>query len=208
MERLERKFGKYAIKNLMLHITILNAIMYVVAYVFRQNEILSYLVLNPDLVVKGQIWRIFTFVMVPPATSIFWIVFVLYFYYFIGTGLQSAWGDFKFNVYYFLGVLLTAAVSMVSGVTVDGTFLNLSLFFGFATLYPNMQVLLFFILPIKIKYLAYVYALSNLYFFITGSNAVRVVIIGSLLNFFIFFGKSLYRTLRYKIRTYRKRNRF
>lgn len=138
----------------------------------------------------------------------FWIVFVLYFYYFIGSGLQSAWGDFKFNVYYFLGVLLTAAVSMVSGVTVDGTFLNLSLFFGFATLYPNMQVLLFFILPIKIKYLAYVYALSNLYFFITGSNAVRVVIIGSLLNFFIFFGKSLYRTLRYKIRTYRKRNRF
>ena len=79
MERLERKFGKYAIKNLMLHIMILNAIMYVVAYVFRQNEILSYLVLNPDLVAKGQIWRIFTFVMVPPATSIFWIVFVLYF---------------------------------------------------------------------------------------------------------------------------------
>ena len=182
----------------MLHITILNAIMYVVAYVLRQPEILSYIVLDPALVMKGQIWRILTFVMVPPATSILWIVFVLYFYYFIGTGLQSAWGDFKFNVYYFLGMLLTAAVSMISGVVVDGTFLNLSLFFAFAVLYPNVQVLLFFILPIKIKYLAYVYALSNIYFFITGTHAIRAVIIGSLLNFFLFFGKTLYRTVRRK----------
>ena len=144
MERLERKFGKYAIKNLMLHIMILNAIMYVVAYVFRQNEILSYLVLNPDLVVKGQIWRIFTFVMVPPAMSIFWIVFVLYFYYFIGSGLQSAWGDFKFNVYYFLGVLLTAAVSMVSGVTVDGTFLNIAVFWFCYPLSQYAGVIIFY----------------------------------------------------------------
>lgn len=208
MNRLERKFGRYAIKNLMLHITILNAIVYVVVYVLRQTDLLAYLVLDPALVMKGQIWRIFTFVMVPPATSLIWIVFVMYFYYFIGTGLQSAWGNFKFNVYYFLGMLLTAAVSMISGAVVDGTFLNLSLFFAFAVLYPNMPILLFFILPVKIKYLAYVYALSNLYFLLTGTNAVRMMIIGSLLNFFLFFGKSLYRTIRYKIRTRNRKDRF
>ncbi len=208
LNKLNKKFGKYAIKNLMLHITILNAIIYVVAYVLNRTEILSYFILDPALVFKGQIWRVITFIFVPPASGIFFTIIALYFYYFIGTSLERTWGSFKFNIYYFLGVVLTVIASLISQIPVTGTFLNLSLFFAFAMLYPNMEILLFFILPVKIKYLAYANAVLYLYEIIIGSGSIRIAIIGSLLNFFLFFGKDFYKQLLLRIKTMKNRNRF
>jgi membrane associated rhomboid family serine protease len=208
LNKLNRKFGKYAIKNLMLHITILNAIVYVVTYILGRIDLLSYFILDPALVLKGQIWRIITFVFVPPGSGIFFTLIALYFYYFIGTSLERTWGSFKFNIYYLLGIILTVIASLVSQVPVTGTFLNLSLFFAFAMLYPNMEILLFFILPVKIKYLAYANAVLYLYEIIIGSNSIRIAIVGSLLNFFLFFGKDFYKQLLLRIKTIKNRNRF
>ncbi len=205
--KMERKFGKFAIKNLMLHITILNAIVYLASYIF-QLDLISYMALVPDLVMQGQVWRLITYVFVPPNVSIIFTAITLYFYYFIGISLERRWGSFKFNVYYLLGIILTAAASMISGFPVVGTFLNLSLFFAFAMLYPNMEVLFFFVIPLKVKYLAYFDAAFYAYIMIRGTASDRIAIIGSLLNFFIFFGPDIYKMIKLKIKVMKNRSRF
>ncbi len=207
--KLERKFGKFAIKNLMLHITILNAIVYLASYLFDNKlNLVSYMTLVPSLVAQGQIWRLITYVFVPPLGGLFFTAIALYFYYFIGISLERRWGSFKFNVYYFLGIILTAAASMISGYSVIGTYLNLSLFFAFAMLYPNMEILFFFVIPMKIKYLAYFDAAFYAYRLIVGTASDRIAIIGSVLNFFIFFGPDIYKAIKLKIKVLRNRSRY
>lgn len=206
--KLERKYGKFAIKKLMLHVTILNAIVYLASYLFDNTlNLVSYMALVPELVMQGQIWRLITYVLVPPLGVILFTAIALYFYYFVGITLENRWGSFKFNAYYFLGIILTAAASMISGQTVIGTFLNLSLFFAFAMLYPNMQILFFFVIPMKVKYLAYFNAAFYAYRLIAGTSSDRVAIIGSLLNFFIFFGADIYKLIKLKIKVIKNRNR-
>ncbi len=208
LNKMQRKFGRYAIPNLMMHITILNAIIYVAAYVLGQSQIINYLVMDPSLVLKGQVWRILTFVIVPPAANILTAALMLYFYYFIGRVLENAWGAFKFNVYYFAGLLISAIVSVIFQVPISGTFLNMSLYFAFAMMYPDMQVLLFFILPIKIKYLAWLNAAAYLVSLITGTMSTRIAIIGGLANFFLFFGKDMIDKIRLFIRRIKNKNRY
>lgn len=205
---MERKFGRFAIKNLMLHITILNAIVYLTSYLFTTFSLVSYMALVPNLVMQGQVWRIITYVFVPPNVSIILTAITLYFYYFIGLSLEHRWGSFKFNVYYLLGIILTAAASMISGYTIVGTYLNLSLFFAFAMLYPNMEVLFFFVIPLKVKYLAYLDAAFYAYVLIRGKAPDRIAIIGSLLNFFIFFGPDIYKLIKLKIKVMKNRSRY
>ena len=130
--------------------------------------------------------------------SIIWIIFSLYFYYFIGTALEQTWGTFKFNVYYLIGALGIIAAALISGEGYN-MYLNLSLFFAFATLFPDHQVMLFFFIPVRIKWLALLDALFFLISFIFGGWAVRASILLSLVNYFIFFGEDLVRTLRQKI---------
>ncbi|NMC57380.1 MAG: rhomboid family intramembrane serine protease [Eubacteriaceae bacterium] len=206
--KMERKFGRFAIKNLMLHITILNAIVYLTSYLFTTFSLVSYMALVPNLVMQGQVWRIITYVFVPPNVSIILTAITLYFYYFIGLSLEHRWGSFKFNVYYLLGIILTAAASMISGYTIVGTYLNLSLFFAFAMLYPNMEVLFFFVIPIKVKYLAYFDAAFYAYVLIKGTPNDRIAIIGSLLNFFIFFGPDIYKMIKLRIKVMKNRSRY
>jgi len=208
LNKLQRKYGKFAIPNLMLHITILNAIVYLSSYLFGTFDLISYMILDPELVMRGQVWRIITFVFVPPLQGLFFTAIALYFYYFVGTSLERQWGSFKFNVYYLLGIILTAAASLISGIPVAGTFLNLSLFFAFAMLYPNMEILFFFVIPLKVKYLAYFNALFYLITVINGSASERIAIIGSILNFLLFFGKDFYEAAKLKIKVWRNRRRY
>ena len=152
LNKLERKYGRYAIHGLMKYIVAANLAVFLLDILlpgFSMN-----LRLIPGEVMQGQIWRLFTFILIPPPSNAFWILFTLYFYYVIGTGLEQAWGSFKFNIYYLVGIIFTIIVSMVSGNWGDAYYLNLTLFLAFATIYPNHEVLLFMILPIKMKYLA------------------------------------------------------
>ena len=98
--KLERKYGKFAIKKLMLHVTILNAIVYLASYLFDNTlNLVSYMALVPELVMQGQIWRLITYVLVPPLGVILFTAIALYFYYFVGITLENRWGSFKFNAY-------------------------------------------------------------------------------------------------------------
>ena len=161
MNKLERRFGKYAISNLMFYIVILYAVGFILGMV-APSFYISYLSLDIHAVLQGQVWRLVTFIMQPPNTSVLFVIFTLYLYYMIGQQLEYVWGTFRFNLYFFMGVLfhIIAAllVYLIFHVSLPmGTYyLNLSLFFAYAALYPNQQFYLFMIIPVKVKWLAWI----------------------------------------------------
>ena len=204
--KLERKIGRYAIPNLMLYITTTTLFVYL-ADLLLPTSVSSYLAMVPSAVFRGQIWRLVTYIFIPPTTSPIFLLFTLYFYYIVGNWLEAAWGSFKFNVYYFVGMIGTTLASLFTGF---GTafYLNMSLFFAYAMLWPDHEVLIFFVIPVKIKYLAYLDAALFLLSFLMGSWGARLAIIMSLLNFFLFFGRSILQTIKDRQRYRSVRNNF
>lgn len=175
------------IRNLMLYIIIGNAIVFLLAQTDRGATIVNYFTFLPHLILEGQIWRLVTFIFIPSTFSFFSLLLSLYFYYMIGTTLEREWGTLRFNLYYLTGTVLTIIYSLLSKSFATAHYLNLSMFFAFATLFPDFQILLFFILPIKIKYLAYVNAalfLVNIIFNRFPENLLPLVAIA---NYFIYF---------------------
>jgi len=214
LNKLERKIGKYAITNLSLYMIICYAIGYVL-YIFGNIFTLKYhlsvspfdlISLNPYEILNGQVWRIITWVLVPPSSPGLFTIIMLYFYYQIGNALERTWGAFRYNVYIFSGILFTVIGAFVlygislatavstpenAGITISlgfsTYFINLSIFLAFAATYPDTPIYLFFVLPIRMKWLAIVYALSVGYQFIEGTQSVKIAIVMSLLNFILFF---------------------
>ena len=197
LDKLERKFGKYAIKNLMYYIILLYALGFVIL-LFKPDIYQNWLSLNAQAILSGQIWRIFTYIIYPPTGSLITILISLYFYYTVGTMLERQWGTFRFNLYFFTGVLLHAIAAifiyLVWGVILEmGTYyLNLSMFFAFAAMFPNMQVLFMWIIPIKMKWLAWI---DGIYFLVTivagfMSDYLSVDMIYRLYNFGIIPNKA------------------
>ena len=202
LDKLERKFGRFAIPGLMRIIVIGMTLVFCCNLLFPQVNLLSYLYFSPTLIAQGQVWRVFTFLFLPPETSLIFILFSLYFYYFIGNSLENQWGSFRFNVYYLVGIIGTIIAGFIAGGATN-SYLNLSLFFAFAAIFPDMQVLLFFLIPIKVKWLALVDAVLFAFQLLFGTWSTRAVIIASLINFLLFFGPGVWRRLRENIK-YRK----
>ena len=156
---------RFGIPNLMRVIVIGNVAVYVLMLLTQANDAnaLSFLTFNLNALLHGEVWRLVTFVFVPAYSSPFALLIRLYFYYWIGSTLERQWGTAKFNLYYISGALLTVLgvvlASLITGnpyLTAAGTgYVNLSMFFAFAFLFPDTTVLLFFILPVKMKWLAY-----------------------------------------------------
>lgn len=196
INKLERKFGKYAIRNLMWYIIVLYAFGFVLM-LFAPEIYYQYLSLNAEAILHGQIWRIVTFLIQPPDGSILFIIFALYLYYMIGTSLENAWGAFRFNLYFFTGVLLhviaAIALYLINGkvYTLGTGFLNLSLFFAFAAIYPDMEFLMFFLIPIKVKWLALLdgafFVVSIIGGFVGGMPSVSIAALVSIGNFLLFY---------------------
>lgn len=215
-DKLERKYGRYAIRNLPLMLIICYAIGYVIQ--FLNSGFVNYLTLNPYLILKGQIWRLITWILIPPnQDNFFFVAIMLFFYYSIGSSLEQTWGTFRYNVYILSGMLFTVIGSFVSmaisylffskGIDFNGAayyfqigsscfstyYVNMSIFLAFAATFPEARVYLFFILPIKVKWMGIVYGLILAYDFVlaTGFSYMdvfyRTALISSLLNFFLFF---------------------
>ena len=169
LDKFEKKFGKYAIKNLMYYIIMLYALGFVFMLV-KPEIYTNFLSLNAPAILSGQIWRIVTYIIYPPTGSLITILISLYFYYVVGSMLERQWGTFRFNLYFFTGVILHAAAAifiyLIWGAVLEmGTYyLNLSMFFAFAAMFPNMQVLFMWLIPIKMKWLAYI---DGVYFAVT-----------------------------------------
>lgn len=189
MDKLVGRQKRRGVKNLMLYITVLNGVVFLLSLDNRTN-IISRLVLVPSLVMRGEVWRLVTFLFVPMESSAIWLLLTLYFYYMIGSALENEWGAFKFNIYYLIGVLGTIGAAFVGG-TGTAVYLNLSLIFAFAYLFPDFQLLLFFFIPVKIKYLAIFYALYLVYSFRFAPLLGLATVGGSVVNFILFFGKDI-----------------
>ncbi len=159
-DRLERRFGRFAISNLMYYIIGVYLIGFVIE-LFAPEVYTYYLSLDVEMVLHGQIWRVVTFILQPPSSSIIFMVFTLYFYYIIGSVLERIWGSFKFNVYYFSGVILHIIAAFLIyfifgwSFNMSTYYINLALFMAFAVEQADTEVLLFFVLPIKMKWLGW-----------------------------------------------------
>jgi hypothetical protein len=206
--KLERVLGRFAIRNLMKYIVILNAVTFALIYLDPTGIVYSKMVLIPQLVLRGEIWRVITFIAIPPSLSLMWVFFTLYFYYMVGGALENEWGTVRFNVYYFLGILGTIAVSFIFGIPVTPIYINLSLFLAFARIYPNYELLIFFILPVKIKYLAMLEWVFIIFTILTGSMPSKLTAIVSILNYFIFFGGEILAGAKSNRQVHHNRQRF
>lgn len=206
---LERRLRRYAIGNLMKYIVIGQGIVFLLLYIWPTLgvQVYSMISLNRAALMRGQIWRLLTFVFAPPSSSPIFILFALYFYYMIGLGLENRWGKVRFNLYYAVGMIGAWITCLLTGYA-DNTFLNLSLFFGYAALYPNEEVLLMMILPIKMKYLALIDAAIYIYYFIAGGASTRVSIVLCLLNVLLFLGGDLLHTIRRESQYWKTRYNF
>ena len=199
------KHPRFGIRNLMLFIVIGTLIVWLFSAMDTTRLFTSFLTFNPEAVLHGQVWRLITFVFIPQSSGI-WLLLFLYFYYFIGSTLEREWGAGRFTIYYLMGILLTVIygfiVYFVTGrpFTLTSNYINLSMFFAFATLYPEQRVLVFYIIPVKIKWLAIVDALYFLYDIFTmlgaGYGMISFLPLVAVLNYFIFCGDTLFRAVR------------
>ena len=214
MGKFERKFGRYAVRNLSLILIIC----YGVGYIFNllNPYIFNYLTLDPYAIVHGQVWRLVSWILVPPSSFDFFTILMLLFYFTIGRVLERTWGDFMFNVYVFSGMIFTVVGSFltfgffalsdnptlqIGNVMLVGLpqimramslffstyYINLSIFLAFAVTFPDHMVLFMMLFPVKMKWLGIVDGLYIVYEFIVGSVFTKIAIVASLLNFLIFF---------------------
>lgn len=189
LDKLNQKFGRYGIRNLMTFIVGGMAIVYLMElliYPMTGFSLSSVLAFNRSAVLHGQIWRLITFIFIPPDSSILFILFSLYFYWLIGNALENQWGAFRFNIYYLCGMLCTVIAGMITGYATN-SYLNLSLFLAFALMYPDYQVMVFFVLPVKMKYLALLDVAGLAVMFVVDSWAGRIALLVSLGNVILFF---------------------
>lgn len=208
LDKLERRFGRFAIKNLMTYIVALNLGVFLIGFLIPDSDIIMKLSLIPDLVLKGEVWRLITYIFIPQQTSVLWILFFLYLYYMIGTSLEHEWGSFKFNIYYFIGMLATTIVAFLTGMGGTGEYINLSLFLAFAAIYPNYEILIFFVLPVKIKYLAWLNWAYIGWSVLFSPLPIKIAAVVSVINYFIFFGKDIVFSMKNNRSAYFNRREF
>ncbi len=216
LNKLERKLGRYAIPHLINYLIggyALGYVLYMMSGI-AHLDILSYLSLNPYAIVHDfQIWRIITWILIPEMQNPFFALIMMFFYWQLGNMLESTWGTFRFNLYIFGGMFFTVIGAFIAyaiylglgipllpgdiGKLVSGGistyYINMSIFLAYAVSYPDMTVLLYFIIPIKMKWMAVVYGVWFVWslFSALSSGAmgvsVAITLVMSLLNFVIFF---------------------
>ena len=192
---LERRIGRRYIPNLMKYLTLAMLGVFILEYLPLPQSAWYLLYFNRDLILRGEIWRVITFIFLPPNSSLIFILLSLYFYYFLGTSLENHWGGARFNIYYGIGILGNVAAGFLTGYTTN-SYLNTSLLLAFAVLYPDMEFMLFFFLPVKVRWIGWAWGLYLIYQLIVISWPYKVALVFSFLPFILFFGKTAWLQLR------------
>lgn len=189
---------RYALRRLMTIIVVGTALVWLLDYIVLMRSdvsIIYYLYFNKELILQGQVWRLITFVFVPNSDSLFFLAISLYFYWLIGNTLEMEWGSFRFDMYYLVGVLGAIGSGFITGYATN-EYINMSLFLAFAILNPNHQVLLFFFIPIKMKWLAIIDLIGLVLLFIFGTWWTRIALLVSLINIPLFFGRLVFQKIK------------
>ena len=179
------------IPNLMLYICIGTALVYYMT-VFTENYILyDYLCFDRALILQGQVWRLISYPLTYWVASPIMMVLFMFCYYSIGRAMENTWGTFRFNLFYLCGIVMMDVYCLIFGCEADVTYLNLSLFLSYATMYPDARFLIMFIIPIKAWVLALVYLVMILFGLVTYPFPYNLFSVISVANYFLFFGSDV-----------------
>lgn len=206
LDRLERLLAPLAIPGLIRYIVALNALVFILVTTNEGYE--SMLVLDRAAVLRGEVWRLVSWIFLPTTKSMFWIFFYLMVTWWLGDMLEQSWGTFRLNAYYFLGMVLCTASAMIFGVSGGVVFLTLSMFLAVATLAPNMQILVFFVIPLKMKWAALISLALPALAFVAGSLPEKMIIAMCLGNYLVFFAPGFVRGWLDRAATSERRARF
>lgn len=195
MNKLERKFGRYAVQNLTVYLVACYGVGYLV--MMAMPQLLVYFSLEPALILKGQVWRLLSWVLIPSGGNFLVVLLMMYMYYLLGRSLENTWGAFRYNVYIFSGMIFTIIGAFILhflsggmvgyGMMFSPYYIYMSVFLACAAIVPDMELYLYFLIPVKMKWLAIFDVVMLAVSAVRGGMAVRIVIIASLLNFVIFF---------------------
>ena len=195
MKNLRRRFERFCfhnrdkgIPNLMLYISLGCALVYLITQITGSPILYSLLVFDREAILHGQVWRLISYPLTFYHNNVLLMGLILFCYYSLGRSIENIWGTCRFNLFYFTGVVMMDVYCLLFGGQADVTYLNLSLFLSYATMFPNAGFLLFFIIPVK----AWIFALVDLALVIHGLIAYpfpyNLFSVISLANYFLFFG--------------------
>jgi hypothetical protein len=190
IDKLDRKFRRFAITNITVYL-ILGQVMFYI-FVLLGRFIPERVVLIPYRVLAGEWWRLVTFLFIPPMTNPIFAFFAWYLFYLMGSALEGHWGAFRYNLFLLIGYIITIAVTFLFPFSAaTNIYIGGSVFLAFAYLYPDFQLYIFFILPVKIKWLALLTWLGYGYEVLVGSWSMRLLVLASISNFLLFFGRDI-----------------
>jgi len=187
LDRLERRFGRYAVPNVTVSVIFCQVLLYLIQW--TQPALMPDIALIPRLVMRGEVWRLISFMLNPPSAHPIFAFFFWYLLYLMGTALEATWGVFRYNVYLLVGYVVTVAVAFLQpDAAAPSGFIYGSVFLAFAWLYPDFKLLLFFLIPVKIKWLALLQWIGYFYTILFAPSWIlRLVVLASICNFLVFF---------------------
>jgi hypothetical protein len=213
LQMLERRFGWIAIPGLIRIVVALTALVYLLTLV--NPEFVSVLQLSPVRIMHGEVWRLVTYIFIPQAMGQpgsmlgpFWLLIALWFLLFVGDRLEQAWGAFALTLYFLVGMIGTTIAAFVFGADFSNAMLAASLFFAFAHFYPDEIIYVLFVLPMKVKWLAWISAGLLLFGFVTSPMSYRMALLVTFANYLIFFGPGVFRSVRDRHQVTDRRRRF
>lgn len=190
IDKLDRKLRRYGVPNVTLYLIIGQVLFFL--FHMSGRFILERVVLIPELVMAGEWWRLVTFLFIPPLTNLIFAFFAWYLFYLMGNALEGHWGAFRYNLFLLIGYAVTVAVTFLFPYSAaTNIFIGGSVFLAFAWLYPDFQLYILFVIPVKIKWLALLTWILYGYELITGSWHTRVLVLASISNFLLFFGNDI-----------------
>jgi membrane associated rhomboid family serine protease len=206
LDKLERRFGFLGIPGLIRIVVAFTALVYLLN--FLNPDFVSILDLDLARVRQGQVWRLVTYIFIPRVSHPLWVLLALWFLWFIGEGLERAWGAFRLTLYFLLGMIGTTVAALRFQTPFSNSMLVASLFYAFAWFYPEEVIYVFFILPVKIKWIAWFSAALLLVGFVVKSNSYRMALVASFINYLIFFGPKIVHKARHRHEVSTRRRRF
>ena len=190
LDKLERRFRRYGIPNITLYLIMGQVLLFMAS---RSGSFdIGRALLIPELALQGEWWRLITFLFIPPITNVVFAFFAWYLFYLMGSALEGHWGTFRYNLFLLIGYVFTVAASfLVPGSTATNVFIGGSVFLAFAFLYPDFVLYIFFILPVKIRWLALITWIGYCWQLLAGSWETRYLVLASIGNFLVFFGRDI-----------------
>jgi membrane associated rhomboid family serine protease len=206
IDKLDGRFGYLGIPGLIRIVVAFTALVYLLTYI--NPDFVSVLDLDPARIMRGEIWRLVTYIFLPRVSSPLWVLLALWFLWFIGEGLERAWGPFRLTLYFLLGMIGTTVAALKFQAHFANAMLMASLFYAFAWFYPDEVIYVFFILPVKIKWLAWISAAFLLAGFVLQSNSYRIALAAAFINYLLFFGPEIVHRMKHRHDVSTRRRRF